>query len=127
MIHKLWVALALSSAGAVWAADSAQDKAMLRLAADSGCTACHRIESGAKGSEGASLIGPAWMDVSTRYRGQGDAAERLTNTVMSGSNPNETHWRVHASGVVMPSNAVAIKEADAKALVRWILALGSHS
>ena len=42
---------------------------------------------------------------------------------MSGSNPYESHWKGKVSGLAMPPNAVAIKEAEAKQLVRWILAL----
>jgi cytochrome c len=42
---------------------------------------------------------------------------------MKGSNPYDSHWKGQASGLAMPPNAVAIKEADAKRLVGWILAL----
>jgi cytochrome c len=42
---------------------------------------------------------------------------------MKGSNPYESHWKGKVSGLAMPPNAVAIKEADAKKLVGWILAL----
>ncbi len=49
--------------------------------------------------------------------------DALTLTVMKGSNPYESHWKGKVSGLAMPPNAVAIKEADAKKLVGWILAL----
>ncbi len=68
-------------------------------------------------------IGPAWKDVSTKYQGQKDAADKLTKTVMAGSNPSESHWKGKVSGLAMPPNAVAIKESDAKQLVKWILTL----
>ena len=48
---------------------------------------------------------------------------KLTQTVMAGSNPYKSHWKDKVSGLAMPPNAVAIKAADARALVKWILAL----
>ena len=43
--------------------------------------------------------------------------------MLKGSNPYDSHWKGKASGLAMPPNAVAIKEADARDLVKWILAL----
>jgi cytochrome c len=43
--------------------------------------------------------------------------------VLKGSNPYDSHWKGKASGLAMPPNAVAIKEAEAKKLVGWILQL----
>lgn len=116
----LTAALALS-AQAARAADN--DVTMLKLATNAGCMACHHIEPGAKGPDGLAPIGPAWRDVSTKYKGQKDAADKLTRTVLAGSNPYESHWKGKVSGLAMPPNAVAIKEADAKQLVKWILGL----
>jgi cytochrome c len=76
-----------------------------------------------KGPDGLPPIGPAWREVSAKYRGQKDAAAKLTHTVLAGSNPYQSHWTGKVSGLAMPPNAVAIKEADAKALVKWILSL----
>ena len=120
------VVVALAAAAAftglpAWAADD--DAAMLGLAADSGCLACHRVEPGAKGPDGRAPIGPAWRDVAARYRGQRAAADTLTATILGGSNPYQSHWQGKASGLAMPPNAVAIQERDARRLVRWILAL----
>ncbi|MBK6853194.1 MAG: c-type cytochrome [Burkholderiales bacterium] len=100
-----------------------QDDKMMRLANFSGCLICHHIDSGAKGPDGLAPIGPAWRDVAAKYRADKGAADRLTQTVLKGSNPYESHWKGQASGLAMPPNAVAIKEADAKDLVRWILQL----
>lgn len=116
----LTAALALS-AQAARAADN--DVTMLKLATNAGCMTCHHIEPGAKGPDGLAPIGPAWRDVSTKYKGQKDAADKLTRTVLAGSNPYESHWKGKVSGLAMPPNAVAIKEADAKQLVKWILGL----
>ena len=112
--------LALASAGAQAAGN---DVTMLKLATNAGCMTCHHIEPGAKGPDGLPPIGPAWREVSTKYQGQKGAADKLTHTVLTGSNPYESHWKGKVSGLAMPPNAVAIKEADAKKLVGWILAL----
>lgn len=109
------------------AAPSAEDTAMLKLATSSGCMTCHHVEPGAKGPDGMLPIGPAWRDVAVKYKGVKGAAEQLTRTVMTGSNPYASHWKGKASGLAMPPNEVAIKEADARALVNWILKLDSKS
>jgi cytochrome c len=114
----------LASAPAL-AADKARDDAMLKLATTSGCMTCHHIEPGSKGPEGLPPIGPAWKDVATKYKGDKTALSKLTQTVLKGSNPYDSHWKGKASGLAMPPNAVAIKEADAKQLVGWILHIES--
>ncbi len=113
--------LAVASTAA-FAADG-KDDAMLQLASKSGCMTCHHIEPGAKGPDGLAPIGPAWKDVSAKYKGVKGAEEQLTRTVLQGSNPYESHWKGKVSGLAMPPNHVAIKDADAKQLVKWILAL----
>ncbi len=113
--------LAAALAAPAWAAGA--DDAMLKLASASGCMTCHHIEPGAKGPDGMAPIGPAWKDVAAKYQGQKDATAKLTQTVLAGSNPYESHWKGKVSGLAMPPNAVAIKEADAKKLVNWILSL----
>ncbi len=105
------------------AAAAPDDAAMQKLATDSGCMTCHRIEPGGAGPQGLAPIGPAWREVSGRYRGQKDAAEKLTRTVLAGSSPYESHWKGKVSGLAMPPNAVVLKEPQAKRLVAWILAL----
>lgn len=114
-------ALAILTATATQAANN--DAAMLKLATNAGCMTCHQIEPGGKGPDGLAPIGPAWRDVAAKYRGQKAAADTLTHTVISGSSPYESHWKGKVSGLAMPPNAVAIKEVDAKRLVRWILQL----
>jgi len=116
------IALAVAALPA-WAAPAPDDAAMLKLATGSGCMTCHHIEPGAKGPDGLAPIGPAWRDVAVRYRGAAGAQDQLTRTVMTGSNPYSSHWKGKASGLAMPPNEVAIKEADARLLVGWILKL----
>jgi cytochrome c len=117
------LALFATSLAASAFAAGAQDEAMLKLASQSGCMTCHHIDTGAKGPDGLPPIGPAWRDVAAKYKGDKAAAATLTQTVLKGSNPYESHWKGKASGLAMPPNAVAIKEADARKLVSWILQL----
>ena len=113
----------LLAGGAALAADAAKDEAALKLANNAGCMTCHQIEPGGKGPDGLAPIGPAWRDVAAKYKGQKGAADALTHTVMTGSNPYESHWKGKVSGLAMPPNKVAITEPDARKLVNWILAL----
>lgn len=117
--------LVLALATTAAQADQAKDDAMLALATKSGCMTCHHVDPGAKGPDGLAPIGPAWKDVSAKYKGDKKALDALTQTVLKGSNPYESHWKGKASGLAMPPNAVAIKEADARNLVKWILGLQS--
>src|SRR5438132_1474203 len=92
------------------------DSKMKQLAATSGCFTCHSIEPRKPDPDGTRPIGPSWQEVSAKYKGQVGAGAQLTNTVMQGSNPYNSHWQGKVSGLAMPPNAVAIKEADAKLL-----------
>jgi cytochrome c len=115
--------LATSVGSTALAASKPDDPAMLKIAAGSGCMTCHNIQPGGKGPDGLAPIGPAWKDVALKYRGDRKAADELTRVVLKGSNPYDSHWKGQVSGLAMPPNAVAIKEADARTLVKWILAL----
>lgn len=114
---------AICTATAAQAAGKSNDEAMLALAKGAGCMTCHHVDPGAKGPEGLPPIGPAWRDVSAKYKGDKTAPAKLTQIVLKGSNPYESHWKGMASGLAMPPNAVAIQEPDAKKLVDWILKL----
>ena len=104
-------------------ASAAVDDDMKSLASKSGCLTCHSIESGAPGPNGMAPIGPAWQDVAKMYQGKPGADAFLTRVVLEGSNPYGSHWKDKVSGLAMPPNKVAIKEVDAKKLVKWILTL----
>lgn len=116
--------LAATLSSAAWAGP--EDDKMLKLASQSGCLTCHQIEPGDKKPDGMAPIGPAWKDVSAKYKSDKNALANLTQTVIKGSNPYESHWKGKVSGLAMPPNAVAIKEADAKSLVGWILQLDNR-
>ncbi len=104
-------------------AAASPDDDMKALATKSGCLTCHAIESGTPGPNGMAPIGPAWQDVAKMYKGKPGADVFLTRVVLEGSNPYGSHWKDKVSGLAMPPNKVAIKETDAKKLVKWILTL----
>jgi cytochrome c len=99
------------------------DQAMIKLATDSGCMACHSILPLPKRADGLPPIAPAWRDIAIKYRDDPLASKRLTKTVMTGSNPKSSHWTGKIGTVSMPPNAVAISEAKARMLVNWLLVL----
>jgi len=99
------------------------DAAMLKLAENSGCLACHTVLPGPKRTDGLPPIAPAWRDIAIRYRDDPGASERLTRTVMSGSDPRARHWVGKVSPANMPPNAQSVSQADARMLVNWILVL----
>lgn len=75
------------------------------LVKTAGCTACHDTTK--------KLVGPAFRDIGGRYAGDAGAAERLSQRVKQGSTGV---W----GPVPMPGHA-QLSDADARALVRWIL------
>lgn len=106
------------------AADNrAGDGAMMKLAERRGCAYCHALEPGPQRADGLAPIGPAWREVAAKYQGQDGAVAKLTQTVMAGSNPYDSHWKGKVSGLAMPPNARAVRAPEAKRLVQWILSL----
>jgi len=113
----------LFAATPVAATPAENDAAMLTLATHSGCMACHSILPLPKRADGLPPIASAWRDIAIKYRDDPAASDRLTRTVMTGSNPNARHWAGKVSAVTMPPNAAAVSQADARMLVNWILVL----
>lgn len=79
----------------------------LELAQKSGCTVCHSVD--------AAIVGPAYKDVSAKYKGDAAALEQLVAKVKAGGSGN---W----GQVPMPPNA-QVPDEDIKTLVTWILSL----
>ena len=77
------------------------------LATKNNCMACHSVDK--------KLVGPAFKDVAKKYAGQKDAEAMLVTKVIKGGSGV---W----GAIPMPANS-QLKEADAKTLVTWILAL----
>ena len=77
------------------------------LAQKKACMACHAIDK--------KIVGPAYLEVVKKYKGQKDAEAKLTQKVLKGGGGV---WGT----MVMPANP-QVSEAEAKQLVKWILAL----
>lgn len=88
---------ALASSSAMANADLAKAK---------NCMACHAVQT--------KLVGPAFKDVAAKYAGQKDAEAKLVTKVIKGG---AGAW----GAVPMPANP-QVSEADAKVLVKWVLA-----
>jgi cytochrome c len=126
-------ALALTLLSGVCWADAAQDAALLALARDRGCMACHAIDR-APAASTTPPQGPAWRDLAARYKSVKGAQQELTARIMTGSSgsagrstsyPN--HWGDQVSGDFMPSHRSAVSEAEAAQLVAFILGLDPKS
>ncbi len=122
MKFAVTVLLAFASLGVAQSAP-VDNPEMIALATHGGCLTCHSVKSGASADAAAKPVGPAWQDVAAKYKGQKNARQVLTATVMNGSNPYSSHWKGKVSGLAMPPNAVAITKVQARQLVRWILSL----
>ena len=98
-------AAAFLAAGTAHAAlDTAAAEAMMKK---DGCAACHAIDK--------KLVGPAYVDVAAKYKGDKDAVAKLTKKVKEGGSGV---W----GQIPMPPN-VAIPTTDISDLVTWILTL----
>ena len=89
-------------AGAVL--DNAAAEAMMKK---DNCSACHAIDK--------KLVGPAYVDVAAKYKGDKDAVAKLSKKVKEGGSGV---WRP----IPMPPNTTT-SDADIKELVTWILSL----
>jgi cytochrome c551/c552 len=90
-------------------AGSAMATDMPALAKKDGCSACHSIDR--------KMVGPAWMDVSKKYKGDAGAKAMLVAKVSKGGSGN---W---GSMAMPPMDASGQKQGDIKELVDFILAL----
>jgi cytochrome c len=100
------IAVTLTAATALFATSA---MASMDLAKKSNCMACHAVDK--------KVVGPAYAEVAKKYAGQKDAEAKLTEKVMKGG---VGVW----GNVPMPPKAgnPALKEEDARTLVKWILA-----
>jgi cytochrome c len=108
MNQKLALVLA-TAAGAVLAssANAAVDEAKAKqLAQKYNCLACHAVDK--------KLVGPAYVEVSKKYKDDKGALDRLSAKVKAGGSGV---W----GAIPMPPNNVP--DADIKTLVEWVLSL----
>lgn len=75
------------------------------LAKAKNCLACHSVQT--------KIVGPAFKDVATKYKGQKDAEDKLVVKVLKGGSGV---W----GAIPMPANA-QVTEAEAHVLVKWVL------
>ena len=92
---------ALVAAGVMVSAPAFASK---ELATKSACLACHAVDK--------KLVGPAYQDIAKKYKASDEAM--LVAKVKAGG---KGVW----GQIPMPPNA-AVKDEDAKTLVKWILA-----
>jgi len=83
------------------------------LATKSGCLACHAVDK--------KLVGPPYQDIAKKYKAADEA--RLIERVKKGTAATGGQvWKeINGGAVPMPPNP-ALKDADLKTLVKWILA-----
>ena len=97
-------AAALVAAPAYAALDNAQAEAMMKK---DGCAACHAVDK--------KIVGPAYVDVAAKYKGDKNAQAALEKKVKDGG---AGVW----GPIPMPPNA-QVPANDIKELVTWVLAL----
>jgi len=98
--------LTLAAATGLMIGSSALAVDMPPLAQKNGCIACHAIDH--------KVLGPAWMDVAKKYKGDPKAEAMLVAKIKKGGGGV---W----GGMPMPPQAAS--EADVKDLVKFILGL----
>lgn len=89
----------------VGAVEHAKAPSVKTLAENSGCLACHGVNT--------KVIGPALHEIAAKYKEETGAETRLAAKVKSGS---QGTW----GSISMPPNA-HLKEDDIRALIKWIL------
>lgn len=111
--------LGLVAGGFIISAAHAEDKVLTTEAAEKLmseknyiCLSCHKVDT--------QLIGPSFQAVAAKYQGQEGVEEALIKAVKEGSSGK---WKDAGIAAPMPPNNVS--DADAKALVQWVLSLAS--
>jgi cytochrome c551/c552 len=100
-------AAAIIAAAGVFSIGAAQADAGEDLLKKSGCTACHAIDK--------KLVGPSYVEVAAKYKGDAGAAANLMAKIKNGGSGV---W----GQVPMPPNP-QVSDADLKTMVAYILAL----
>jgi cytochrome c len=106
LLMGIIAAVAVMLTNQAFAAGKVDMAAGLALAQKSGCMACHTVDK--------KIVGPAFKDVSAKYKGDKKAADMLVAKVTKGGSGA---W----GAVAMPPNP-KVAPADMKTLVAWILA-----
>ncbi len=108
---RLLAATCLALAAGIAQAAEIDAKAMLQLADQSGCLACHAIDK--------RKVGPSYAEIAARYRAQPGALRMLQDAILYGHSGS---WGV----IPMPAYGGAqqvLTEPQALDLARWVLSL----
>jgi cytochrome c len=101
-----------ASTPAASATVSTSGEKALELIGSSDCTTCHKLQKDAAGA----VIGPAYSDVAAKYAPAADSTiDRLVKKVISGGSGV---W-----GAIPMTPHPALKEADVREIVKYILTL----
>lgn len=84
----------------------------LALAKKSGCLACHAVDN--------KVVGPAWRDVSKRYKDDPEAKSKLIAKVSKGGRGN---WTEVVGAVAMPPYSPRVSDENIAQLVDFVLSL----
>ena len=98
--------LTLALVAAAAASFAVPASASMELAQKNACTACHAVDK--------KLVGPSYKEVAAKYKGDAKAEAMLVEKVKKGGVGT---W----GQIPMPANA-NLSDADAKTLVKWVLA-----
>lgn len=120
-----WLSASVAAALALAAAQVYAEE-MPDLAKKSGCVACHAIDK--------KVVGPAWMDVSKKYKGVAEISATLTDGSTVKGSPKEVltqkihkggkgNWTAVTGGVPMPPYSPRVSDADISQLVDFVLGL----
>lgn len=102
------IVVSMIAAAGLMVAGSAMATDMPEIAKKSNCTSCHAIDK--------KVVGPAWMDISKKYKDDAGAEAKLITKVAKGGSGA---W----GSMPMPPNAPRVKEEDIKTMVEFILGL----
>lgn len=105
------IIVSMVAAAGLMVAGSALAVDMPEAAKKNNCTACHAIDK--------KVVGPAWIDIAKKYKGDPKAEANLLIKVSKGGSGA---W----GAMPMPANdAAGTKQAEMKELVHFILGLAS--
>ncbi|MFV2056207.1 MAG: c-type cytochrome [Thiohalomonadales bacterium] len=91
---------------------STSETSFLALAKASGCLACHGLSQ--------NIVGPAWLDISNRYREDVNAETMLIEKVKKGGKGN---WTIVTGGAPMPPYSPRVSDQNIAILIQEILQL----
>lgn len=105
-----WMGIAAAAAllFAGQASAAVDETAAQALAKKNGCFNCHSLNK--------KLVGPSWKDVAKKYAADASAEAKLIDKIKKGGSGS---W----GAVPMPAQSPAVKDADIKTLVEYLLSL----